>query len=592
MSFRRIRSLYSTMSRALAPAILAALLAACAGAPPEREVIAPEQPPPAGEEAEPAERSFPDESLYPLLVAEFALRRQAYDVALDQYMSQAPLLRDPGVSAHTTHLAQFMQREAEALEAVQLWVQLEPDNVEANNTLATLLVRQGRSVEAVPHLALVARHAKQANFPMLLSDFADMPPAKRAELQAAIEQLAREFPNDPALLLTRALLLAETEQFDQALELLDALYEQEPFQQQALLLEARILLRQGARDPFRRVERALAADPGDTRLRLQYGRLLTSTDMAAAREQFEILSAQSPEDEDLLMSLALINREIGDNARAETYLRQLLELGQRQDEAHYFLGRIAEEAGDLDTAVSHYMQVGESREFASASNRIGQILIGAGKIDESRKWFARQRDTYPRQREQLYGIEAELLREAGELAASMAVLNAALAELPESAPLRYARSMLSEQQNDLALMESDLRAIIARDPDNATALNALGYSLANRTDRHSEAYELISRALALSPDEPAILDSMGWVLYRQGRYEEALDYLTRAYAAFPDPEVAAHLGEVLWVSGKTGAASTVWQGALRKDPDHEVLVSTLKRLGITSLNGEPLELGD
>ena len=580
------------MLRTLAPAILAALLAACAGAPPVEEVATPEQPTVPEEKAEPAERQFPDESLYPLLVAEFALRRQAYDVALENYMDQAPRLRDPGVSAHTTHLAQFMQRESEALEAVQLWVQLEPDNIEANNTLATLLVRQGRNVEAVPHLALVARHTKKANFPMLLSDFADMPPGKQAELQAAIEGLAREFPDDPALLLTRALVLAETEQFDQAIELLDVLFEEEPFQQQALLLEARILLRQGARDPFRRVERALAADPGDTRLRLQYGRLLTSTDMAAAREQFEILSAQSPRDEDLLMSLALINREIGDDARAETYLRQLLELGQRQDEAHYFLGRIAEDAGNFETAVSHYRQVGESREFASASSRLGQILISAGKFDECRAWFARQRESYPGRREQLFGIEAELLREAGALKESMAVLNAALAEIPESASLRYARSMLGEQQDDLALMESDLRAIIARDPDNATALNALGYSLANRTERYSEAYELISRALALSPDEPAILDSMGWVLYRKGRYEEALDYLTRAYAAFPDPEVAAHLGEVLWVSGKTGAASTVWQGALRKDPDHEVLVSTLKRLGITSLNGEPLELGD
>ncbi|MEJ2530921.1 MAG: tetratricopeptide repeat protein [Halioglobus sp.] len=579
------------MFRTLAPAILAALLAACASTPPVEEVATPEQPTPE-EKAEPAERHFPDESLYPLLVAEFALRRQAYDVALDNYLEQAPRLRDPGVSAHTTHLAQFMQRETEALEAVQLWVQLEPGSVEANNTLATLLVRQGRNIEAVPHLAVVARHAKQANFPMLLSDFADMAPDKQARLQAAIEELALEFPDDPALLLTRALVLAETEQFDRALELLDVLFEEEPFQQQALLLEARILLRQGARDPFRRVELALAADPEDTRLRLQYGRLLTSTDMAAAREQFEILSAQSPRDDDLLMSLALINREIGDDARAETYLRQLLELGQRQDEAHYFLGRIAEDAGDVETAASHYMRVGESREFASASNRLGRILISAGEIEESREWFARQRERYPRQREQLYGIEAELLREAGALEASMAVLNAALSEMPESASLRYARSMLGEQQNDLALMERDLRAIIARDPDNATALNALGYSLANRTDRYGEAYQLISRALALSPDEPAILDSMGWVLYRKGRYEEALDYLTRAYAAFPDPEVAAHLGEVLWVSGKTGAASTVWQGALRKDPDHEVLVSTLKRLGVTSLNGEPLEFGD
>ena len=132
-------------------------------------------------------------------------------------------------------------------------------------------------------------------------------------------------------------------------------------------------------------------------------------------------------------------------------------------------------------------------------------------------------------------------------------------------------------------MERDLRSIIASDPDNATALNALGYTLANRTERYTEAFELVSRALALQPDEPAILDSMGWVMYRTGRYEEAVDYLTRAYAAFPDPEVAAHLGEVLWITGDTDAALAVWRGALIKDPDHDILNSTLKRLGVSPL---------
>ena len=133
-----------------------------------------------------------------------------------------------------------------------------------------------------------------------------------------------------------------------------------------------------------------------------------------------------------------------------------------------------------------------------------------------------------------------------------------------------------------------MRAILARDPNNATALNALGYTLADRTDRHEEALRLISRALELDPGEPAIMDSMGWVLYRTGRYEEALDYLTRAYAEFPDPEVAAHLGEVLWVNGDTDAATQVWQGALLKDPNHKILLSTLERLGISSLNsGKP-----
>ena len=261
----------------------------------------------------------------------------------------------------------------------------------------------------------------------------------------------------------------------------------------------------------------------------------------------------------------------------------MLSLGQRTDEAHYYLGRIAEDGGDEDAALGHYNQVQDGRELLSAAQRAGIILVGKGALEESHAGFERRRRAHPQQGEQLYALEADLLTQAGELDAAMDILNKALHEYPESNSLRYSRSMLGEQRNDLALMERDLRSIIDRDPDNATALNALGYTLANRTDRYEEAYTLIARALELQPDEPAILDSMGWILYRKGDYSGALEYLTRAYARFPDPEVAAHLGEVLWVSGDTEGAIRVWQGAVMKSPDHEILVETINRLGASSM---------
>jgi len=543
---------------------------------------------PAADVAEPPERPFPDDSLYPLLVAEFALRRRDYDVALDHYLTQSRILRDAGVSAHTTHLTQFMQRETEALGAAQLWVELDPDNVEANGTLASLLVRRGRTVEALPHLALAERSGAEANFPTLLNGFNQLDEQQRAVLVSGINELAAEFPENTQLLLTQALIHAEYDQYDLALDKLDKLFDLEPYQPQAILLEAKILLTVDAKKPFARLQQALEEDPENKRLRLQYARLLTASDMAAARQQFEILSVQSPRDGDLLLSLALINREVGDDLAAKTYLNQLLSLEQRTDEAHFYLGRIAETAGNPQEAVSQYMQVEDSREYLAANNRLGRILIAAGQLQRNHAWFNQQREENPARREQLYGLEADLLIQAGALDAAVQVLNQALAETPTSTSLLYARSMLREQQGDLVLMEKDLRAIIASDPNNSTAINALGYSLANRTERYTEAMALISQALRLEPDEPAILDSMGWVLYRTGRYEEALDYLTRAYSAFPDPEVAAHLGEVLWVTGDTDAATAVWQGALLKDPDHEILLSTLERLGVSSLGGHPV----
>jgi tetratricopeptide (TPR) repeat protein len=449
------------MIRLLSLVLGLALLTACASSPPVVQDTQP-LPEPEAPPAEPVEKPFPDDSLYPLLVAEFALRRQAFDVALENYLQQSRVLHDAGISSHTTHLAQYMQRDEEALEAVQLWLELEPDNVEANSTAATLLMRQKRPIEALPHLTVVARHGQQANFPGLLNGFTRLEPA--------------------------------FEQYDSALAKLDAMFQLEPYQQQALSLEARILVSREASQPFARLEQALNANPEDKQLRLQYARLLTNTDIAAARQQFEILSAQSPQDGDLLLSLALINREIGDDLEAKAYLRQMLAVGQRLNEAHYYLGRIAQDNEDLEEAVSHYMQVEDGRDFLSANQRIGRILINAGQVERNQEWFKQQRDKHPQRREQLYGLEADLLTSAGALQASMLVLNLGLAELPDSTSLRYARSMLGEQQGDLALMESDLRVIIAADPDNATALNALGYTLANRTDRYSEAFELISHA--------------------------------------------------------------------------------------------------
>ena len=572
-----------TMSRLLILALAGALLGACASPTPIEEPVTAEAQPEAPA-PEPVERSIPDDSVYPLLVAEFALRRRAYDVALENYLVQSRILNDAGVSAHTTRLTQFMRREQAALEASQQWVALDPDNIEGQNTLATLLVRQGRSLEALPHMAAVQRLGGEARFPALLNGFERLDKQQRAELVQGINALAQEWPQNTQLMLTQALLLAEFEQFPQALEKLDTLFAIEPYQHQAILLETKVLITQGAKRPFARLEKAIADNPEDQQLRLQYARLLTATDMPGARAQFEILSAQSPRDGDLLLSLALINREIGDDPEAKAYLNQLLALEQRVDEAHFYLGRIAEDEDDKQTAISHYMQVEAETEFLSANSRIGRILIDSGEAAQAHDLLQQQRQAYPERAEQLFSLEADLLTQAGDEKAALEVLNAGVAQFPDSTNLLYARSMAAEQLNDLAMMERDLRLIISNHPENTTALNALGYTLANRTDRYSEAYELITRALALQPDEPAILDSMGWVLYRKGNYQEALDYLTRAYADFPDAEVAAHLGEVLWVSGDTEAATLVWRGALMRDPQHRVLRETLQRLGVESLD--------
>jgi tetratricopeptide (TPR) repeat protein len=250
---------------------------------------------------------------------------------------------------------------------------------------------------------------------------------------------------------------------------------------------------------------------------------------------------------------------------------------------------MAEEDNNTEEALSRYMQIGFGPEYLAANNRIGHILIEGDQLKRYHARFVEQRQEHPPLRDELYTLEAAILIEAGAQTAALQVLNQALLEMPNSISLRYERAMLNEQLNNLVLMEQDLRRIIAADPDNTTALNALGYTLANRTTRYDEALNLISRALVLEPDEPAILDSMGWVMFRTEQYAASVNYLTRAYIGFPDAEVASHLGEALWAQGKTDAAMAIWQGALLREPDHPVLLDTLDRLGIDLPAGLPLQ---
>jgi tetratricopeptide (TPR) repeat protein len=529
------------------------------------------------------ERPIPAASVYPLLAAEFALRRRDYETALDLYREQAPLLRDPAVSAHTTRLAQYLQRGEAALDSARLWAAVAPADPEARDTLATLLMRAGQSPEALPHLVAVAEARGDARFPALLQGFDDLDDEAKLDLEQSLEDLLPRFPESVSLPLTSALIAAEQGQSARAREHLDDVFALEPYQHQALLLEARLLIDEGAARPLRRLEEALAAAPDNDRLRLQYARLLARDDINAARTQFEILSTNNPRDGDVLLSLALINEELGDLVAAKAYLRDLLALGQRPDEAYFTLGRIAEEEEDFRQAIEHYMQVGDSRDFVAANARIGELLLAAGQLARFTGHFTTLRQSYPPRREQLYALQANLLNSAGMHGEALALLDQAIAELPTSTSLLYSRSVAHERTGDIDAAERDLRSILDSEPDNATALNALGYTLANRTQRYEEARALISRALALEPGEPAILDSMGWVLYRQGEFEQALDYLTRAYASFPDPEVAAHLGEVLWATGDHAGARRIWAQALEDDPEHPALRETLTRLGIDDL---------
>ncbi len=245
--------------------------------------------------------------------------------------------------------------------------------------------------------------------------------------------------------------------------------------------------------------------------------------------------------------------------------------------AYYYLGQIAESREDIEAALAAYRKVSDGEHRLNAQIRAAVLLAESGRLVQARAHLHGLRSDNSQQAIRIYRAEAEILTKRKDYEDAMQVYDGALADYPQDTDLLYSRAMLAEKMDDLERLEQDLRSILAREPNNADALNALGYTLADRTDRYSEAYELVKRAYELKPDDHYVIDSMGWTLYRMGRHQEALMHLRRAMDLNGDPEIAAHLGEVLWVSGDKQAAMEIWDTALKGTPDDPRLLDVKKR---------------
>jgi len=261
-------------------------------------------------------------------------------------------------------------------------------------------------------------------------------------------------------------------------------------------------------------------------------------------------------------------------------LERMVRWNRRSGEAHYYLGGIAERRSDTTAALQEYVQAGEGYEFIPAQARIASLLANDGLWEEARAHLDNLRTQKPEHRQQLILIEAQLLADRGQEQEALDFLDAILQQEPENVELLYYRAMTGQRFGQLDILEADLRRVIELDPDNADALNALGYTLTDQTNRHEEALELIEKALTIKPDEAAFIDSLGWVQYRLNNFEMALTYLRRAYEMFRNDEIAAHLGEVLWVAGDKSEANQIWEEALELAPESEILKNVIQRFRI------------
>lgn len=518
--------------------------------------------------------------VFELLIAEFAQQRGYFGLAAEKFLFVARQTGDPRIAKSATHAAVYGGDLSRALEAARLWVELDPEDLEGHQSLAVLLLRDGQVGEATAHFErlLDGSHEENAQGFLIVTGLLSRERDKQRALDV-MRELVKSRQDNPEALYAYAHMASLAGQYEEALRTLENLSAVEPKMAKAMVLKANILANQGHKEQALAViGEALSIEPENYNLRLSYARMLVEEQqLDEARQQFELLNRQLPDNPDVVYALGLLALEAGEFDEGERYLHQLLDMGERQDDAAFSLGQTAEVRGKTEEAIRWYSAVSGGERFLDARLRVAVIKARAGRVDEALDDLRELELDTPEDKVRTYLAEGEILLAAERPADALQVYDQALEQFPGDMELLYARAMAAERVDRLDILEQDLRTILAHDPDNTQALNALGYTLADRTDRYDEAFELISRAYEKSPGDPAIIDSMGWVLYRMGRHEEAVKYLRQALDKQGDGEIAAHLGEVLWVMGRKEEARRVWSGALETLPDHKTLRQVIER---------------
>ncbi len=521
------------------------------------------------------------DAAYSLMVAEIALSQGDTALAVKHYLEVARSQDNPDIAERAVRVAVFGQDLEAAVEAAQRWIELDPERVEARQFIAAIYVRQDKIQEAFSYIdGLISGNELDDSqlFPPLLGILAR---EKNADTVLAVsERIAYKYPERAYAQYLHGMLAAQNGRPEEALRFLDrslAINEIEG----AHSARAKVLLRLGkSREAVVSLRKAVENNPDDQTLRLTYARLLVDVKQyEEARVEFEKLHKASPDDTELLYTLGLLSLESQRLDDAEKYMMMLIRMNQREGEAQYYLGRINENRKHYEAAIDWYRQVHVGDYKFDARLRIADMLGQLGRTTDAIEHLdsmikgSQSNGSLVR----IYITKGELLRAARRYQQAMDVFNTALDIVPGNNDLLYARALVAEKLGRIDQLEADIETILKTEPDNAHALNALGFTLADQTTRFDEAYNYLKRAIEIMPDDAAIIDSWGWVHYRLGDYTKAISLLRKALSRFDDAEISAHLGEVLWVSGNHAEARSIWKKALKKSPDDPVLQKIMQR---------------
>lgn len=587
----------NTMSRSLIVILAVAALAGCAAsgkpvrmtaasaAPTSADAPQPAAPMPAAQAPRKAElpaQALTRDILFKLLVGEVAGQRGEVGLAAEAYGDLAKTTRDPRVAKRATEAAMYAQNPELAIRSSRIWMEADPSDEAAAQTHASILVSAGDFEAAAPVLtAVLARQGPRTGPALLQIGSMLNRSADRAAAFAFARSIVAPYSGLPEANLMLAQMAFNAGEPDTALQLGEKAVKLKGDWEPALMFVAQV---KASRDPAaaaRYLAEASKRLPGSRSLGLAHARgLAGSGQYPAALVEFKRLAELFPKDGEIGVTVGALASQAGDHATANQYLRMALESDYNEkDNVRLMLGQVEAERGDTDAALRWFESVTPGTAvYMPAQVSIARLVLKASGMDAARERLRAVRTDSPLEQVQLVLAEASLLRDAGDDRAAFDLLDAATREYAGIADLWYDHGMAAERLNLLDVVETSLRKVIELKPDHAHAYNALGFSLADRNVRLLEARGYIEQALQLAPEDPYIIDSLGWVQYRLGEHEDAEKTLRRAMSIKDDPEVVAHLAEVLATRGKTSEARNLLNGSLSKNPGNSALQAAQSRL--------------
>ncbi|MFA6053532.1 MAG: tetratricopeptide repeat protein [Methylobacter sp.] len=519
--------------------------------------------------------------LYMLLAAELAGQRGQYGIALEGYMEVAKRVSDPRFAERAAKIAMYMKDDKKTDEAVSLWLIQDPENLTARKIAALSALRSGNKQAAVDHLNVLLK-ADPAGFEKSVLELANIlqKDGKADFIYEVLDAVSLENPDQAAVYFVQSLLAMQMKDSALAEKKVQQALNIQPDWDDALIFQAQIAVFSGDFNKAKTLLRNTSAKyPDDNKIKKLLAQVLIKTaEYEAAGEVYKGIVSANPKDIESQIALALVYLQLGKDGKAEDIFKALLEQPEWQSQASFYLGKIEEKREHTKKALVWFDKVtDEPFVFESAISAVS-LLIKDKEFDEAGLRLNLMQDRFPKQKLRIILMQAGLFSQREQYEKAFNLLTDALAGYPDQKDLLYTRALMAERINKPDVLEADLKKILVKYPDDAEALNALGYTLLDHADRYAEAEKYLQHALKLQPNEAVIMDSFGWLQFKLGKLGQALDYLERAYAKQQEAEIAAHLSEVLWALGRKEEARKLFSKAIKNAPDDEYLLDFQQRI--------------